>query len=125
MKSTSWIPKFKVSIWQKLNPLFWVGNLDDPIPPEWFTGSKLAWFIRNPFHNLGFYVLGFRSHPSTSYGKYPQSVFTEELGFNWTITIVSGWLPLPFISHRGKGWRWYLGWKCPGASLGLEFRKNS
>jgi len=120
-----WEPKFKVSFWQKLNPFFWVGNLDDPIPPEWFHGSKLAWFIRNPFHNLMFYCLGFQDKPSVSYGRYPGQVFSDALGWNWAITVVKGWFPVPFVSHKGKWVRWYAGWKCPGASLGFEFRRNS
>ncbi len=119
-----WEPKFKVSFLKKLNPIFWFGNLDDPAPPEWFSGSRLAWFWRNPMHNLCFYVLGFCQYRSTSYGKHPETVFADQ-GWNWAITFIWNWLPLPFISYRGTNWRWYVGWKCPGASLGFEFRRNS
>lgn len=125
MNVATWTPKWKLTWKQKINPLFWIGNLDDPIPPSWFTGSKFAWFCRNPFHNLMFYVLGFQSEPSISYGKYPDKVFSEELGWNYAISFIWDWLPVPFISHRGKWFRWYAGWKCPGASLGFEFRRNS
>ena len=125
MKYAYWTPKFKVSAQQKINPFFWAGNLDDPIPPLWYYGPEWEWFGRNPFHNLMWYVLGFADRHNVAYGKEPGKVFADELGWNYAITLVGGWFPMPFVSHRGSKFRWYAGWKCPNASLGFEFRRNS
>ena len=41
--------------WKKWNPIWWAGN-DDDAPPQGY--SSFGWFLRNPFHNFMFYVLG-------------------------------------------------------------------
>lgn len=49
---------------QKLNPLWWVVNDWDKVPPDWsLPGNSewlraVNWWWRNPFHNMGRYVLG-------------------------------------------------------------------
>src|SRR5437588_1171288 len=50
--------KFK----QKINPVWWFGNADEPVAPAWYRPGKhnrnLAWHLRNPFHNFDGYVIG-------------------------------------------------------------------
>src|SRR5438552_13521592 len=52
------IPNHQFSTCQKLNPVWWFGNADDPIPPQWYRpgkGSrKLTWGLRNPCNNFTF-----------------------------------------------------------------------
>lgn len=48
---------------QKLNPLWWLGNADDPVPPpDWYRPGrrfrKARRHLRNPLHNFTFYVIG-------------------------------------------------------------------
>ena len=51
-------PKHRPTTLQKLNPVFWFGNLDDPAPPDWYgrndpwRGGK--WYCRNALHNFTF-----------------------------------------------------------------------
>ncbi len=101
------------------------GNLDDgPTGPADFEPGRPAWlramlwWLRNPFHNLTFYVLGVTHLDQIRAGRFPLSVFAQGGGFNWAIsytrrdktdfirdlTGVAIWLIglaiLPF------GWRW-------------------
>ena len=77
---------------------------------------KLAmlWWVRNPFHNLFFYVMGVADRPRTFYSS-------REWGEpGWTFHYIKcGRLYLPFVSF--KGWcNFYAGWRPYGA-FGLKF----
>ena len=64
-------------IWIKLNPVWWFLNDDEPDPPEWqlpgkpFVLRQLSWYLRNPLHNFGKYVLGVRDRNYTVVGATP------------------------------------------------------
>src|SRR5439155_22746449 len=64
----------RFSTWQKLNPLWWFGNADDPVPPKWYRPGKrmrkLTWSLRNPGHNFTFYVIGFEAKVVLRLGRY-------------------------------------------------------
>lgn len=100
--------------------------MDDGWYPDWYLQNQpswkraIWWFFRNPFHNFTFYVIGFCDHPSVSYGKSPEDVFVD--GWNYGYTKVFG-VPWPFISYQGKSWKWYAGWRMPGAAFGFKFRR--
>ena len=102
---------------QKWNPVWWFGNVDDPVPPDWYRpGSRwrtVFWQLRNPLHNFTFYVLGVADREFTRTGKFPEAVFAPDGGWNWAVTRC-GWVRLPFLSFNGERGRFYLGWRERG-----------
>ncbi len=136
-----WLPRRTVPWVRKLNPVWALfGNEDDgPCATlrgggadEWrpdLTGHRrcLAWWLRNPFHNLTFYVLGAADRRNVAYGRDPTTVFYGAAGWNWAITLGGQWFPLPFLSWhgvvRGKSWQMYAGWRPPQGSFGFKFRR--
>jgi hypothetical protein len=100
------------------------GNNDDWPPPNWYRPQepiwkrKAMWLLRNPCHNLTFYVLGVTGKPFERVGRYPRNVFSPGGGWNWAV-IRYKWLRLPFISYIGKV-KFYMGWRERG-NLGLKF----
>ena len=104
--------------YKKINPLWWFGNANDPVQdhlnfypdkPLWIR--KLKWGIRNPLHNFFFFVIGLedRREIVNRTNMWPSE------GQTWNVI-------LPFISHKGKKYEWYLGWRN-GLTLGAAFRK--
>lgn len=102
---------------QKWNPIWWFGNVDDPEPPDWYRpGSpcrRPLWQLRNPLHNFTFYVIGIADRPFTRAGRFPDAVFAPDGGWNWAVARCK-WVRLPFISYNGEWWRFYLGWRERG-----------
>lgn len=110
----SWVLKFITScrlVWS------FCGNQIDTIPPAWHMAYEKEWkrdfiwfFVRNPFHNFCWYVIGFAEE------KYnTQGVWNPNGGFN---------LQVPFISYRGKRIEWYIGWKPDYQGFGMSFRRK-
>lgn len=103
-------------------------NFDNPIPPNWFEPGrkmwmrKVLWWIRNPFHDLFFYVFGIADKPFISVGKYPNDVFNPKGGWNWAVRCYK-WLRLPFISYIGII-KFYVGWRERG-NFGVKFTRNT
>src|SRR5690349_10699067 len=62
------------STWRKMNPIWWFGNADDPVPPENYRKGKccrqFTWRVRNPCHNFTFYVMGIEDKPHTRVGRF-------------------------------------------------------
>jgi hypothetical protein len=109
-----------LSTWSKFNPVWWFGNVDDPEPPAWFrpgeSGRVFRWHLRNPFHNLTFYVLGIADKPHSRSGRYPRRVGNPEGGWNFAVArrrIVF----LPYLAYNRGRFDFYLGWR-PGGNLG-------
>ena len=102
---------------RKLSPRFWIGNADDPAPPDWYrpddSGREWKWHLRNPFHNLTFYVIGIADTEFTRVGPSPENVFAPDGGWNWAISRASV-LPLPFVSFQRNQFKFYLGWRERG-----------
>jgi len=110
------------TIWQKLNPVWWIGNADDPNPPDTYRpGSntrKLTWYFRNPFHNFTFYVIGIEDKVFLRVGLYADRVANPNGGWNWAVCRYQ-WLRLPFIDyHRGR-FEFYIGWRN-GGNFGMK-----
>ncbi len=105
------------------------GNADDGARPSGYLTSwptwaaKAAWWIRNPFHNLMFYGIGFVNVPCRVYGKDPSTPLIP--GWNWTLLEPSTipWMRFPFISYMGHWVEWYIGWRPDGA-FGLKLRRS-
>jgi hypothetical protein len=118
--------KTRIGFANKINPLWWFGNMDDPEPPaDYIPGHKLRrlkWAFRNPFHNFDFYVIGVADK------GFVRSVKPEcrdgEPKNRWTyaVTRYRRWR-LPFISFHGKSISWYFGWRDKG-NFGISLRKD-
>ena len=116
-------PSNHFSIWQKLNPVWWFGNADDPEPPERYRPGKCCrnflWHLRNPCHNFGFYVIGIADQPFTRVGRFPGEVANPNGGWNWAVCRYKR-LRLPFIDYHGGRFEFYLGWRADG-NFGVKF----
>lgn len=116
--------------YKKINPIWWLQNdadgwfPDHYLPEESWIKRAVLYFLRNPFHNFTFFIIGFRDKPSVSYAKNPNTTHIDG-EFNYGYTKVYGWLPVPFISFRKWGAEGYVGWRVPGAAFGLKLRKYS
>jgi hypothetical protein len=103
--------------WQKLNPLWSLGNADDPQPPvDYKPGSpirRLQWSLRNPLHNFTFYVIGVSDKDTVRTGRHANHVFAPGGGWNWAVTRRHLVL-LPFVSYENDRCRFYLGWRESG-----------
>ena len=119
-------PRHRPTTRQKLNPVFWFGNLDDPEPPEWYRHDDPArsrkWYGRNALHNFTFYVVGIADKEFAHMGRYPGELFNPHGGWNWTVCRYH-WLWLPLISYRSDRILFYAGWRTRGNfGLKLNFR---
>jgi hypothetical protein len=107
---------------QKFNPLWSLGNADDPEPPAWYRpespNRRWLWQMRNPLHNFTFYVVGVSDKPTSRTGRYPSDVFAPDGGWNWAF-VRHRFIPLPFFSFNGTVCRFYLGWRESG-NLGAK-----
>lgn len=117
------VPKSKPTTAQKFNPIFWFGNLDDPVPPDWYRSEnrmrKVLWNFRNPLHNFFFYVIGIADKEFEIVGRVPGRISNPEGGWNWTVCKYK-WLRLPFVSYKRGGFNFYLGWRNRG-NFGMKF----
>ena len=112
-------------IWIKLNPVWWFLNDDEPDPPEWqlpekpFVLRQLSWYLRNPLHNFGKYVLGVRDRNYTVVGAAPvyatiwSDVDPAKTGWRVSTIYLDG-LRLPFVSYENDSVIWYAGWQWSG-----------
>ena len=121
-------PKHRPTTIQKLNPVFWFGNLDDPQPPAWYASDDAArgrkWYRRNGLHNFTFYVIGIADREFEQTGRFPGTVFNPNGGWNWTVCRYR-WLRLPFISYKGPRVSFYIGWRERGNfGVKLNFRSR-
>jgi hypothetical protein len=109
---------------QKWNPKFWLGNVDDPVPPADYRPDDKhrvrKWYYRNPGHNFDFYVIGLADKTLRRSGRYPDLVFRPGKGWNWTVCKYKWWR-LPFISYLHGGFKFYWGWRERG-NFGMELK---
>ncbi len=90
-------------------------NFNPSQQKTWWIAIK--WWLRNPFHNFTFYVIGLADIPESDYtrrGRYPFTNFNPYMGWNFT-AITYKWLWLPFISYEGEFGKFYIGWRDRGA----------
>lgn len=117
-------PEHHFSIWRKLNPVWWLGNADEPVPPDWYRPGKsfrkLTWHLRNPCHNFDCYVIGISDKRFTVAGRFPSDTFNPNGGWNWTVCRYKC-CRLPFLSYSRGRVRAYCGWRTGGA-FGLELK---
>ena len=113
---------------QKLNPVWWLGNADDPLAPDWYRPGKrcrnLMWHLRNPCHNFDFYVVGIVDKPFSRVGRFPDHVSNPNRGWNWAVCRYKC-LRLPFIDYKRTRFEFYCGWRANGAfGVKLNFAKQ-
>jgi len=113
-------PRFRIS--QKANPAWWFGNADEPVAPDWYRPGdcrrNARWHVRNPCHNLTFYVIGIADKEYIRVGRHPTHVFNPYEGWNWAVCRYK-WLRLPFLSYHRGGFQFYCGWRNAG-DLGMK-----
>lgn len=107
----------KIHFYNKINPVWWFGNMDDPKPPDWYRPDSkhrnFLWHLRNPFHNFVFYVIGIADK------EFKRTSLEPEGGPNpqdhWDVAVARRkFLALPFIGyHRGR-FNFYFGWRDRG-----------
>jgi hypothetical protein len=117
-----------IHFYNKLNPIWWFGNIDEPHAPYWYrpNGScrDFMWFMRNPFENFSNYVIGVADKQTVRYGVYPRSIGNPNGGWNFAVTrrrIVY----LPFIDYKHNRFEFYFGWRERGNfGIKLNFRQK-
>lgn len=111
------IGRTRIQLRYKLNPLWWFGNDEEPLPPDdLYAGHPqwlrvLRWYLRNPLQNFGKYVAGVYDRNYTVTGDAPviATTWLDVYGSTRTGFKVSwiGWRP--FVSYTGKRVLWYAG----------------
>lgn len=103
---------------QKWNPVWWLGNVDTPVPPEDYKPDdphrERKWRWRNPGHNFTFYVIGIADREFMRVGTHPKDVFRQGGGLNVAMSLACPLPPLPFISFQSRHVSTYLGWRERG-----------
>ncbi len=90
---------------------------------------RVAWWLRNPFHNLLWHVLGVVDRQTQQlgdgwrlHGRYPlHNLPPVGARFNWRVMAKDGRPPLPFFALRLGKVELYLGWRERG-NLGAACR---
>ena len=114
----------KIHIYDKLNPVWWLENADEPTPPAWYLPDDrhraVKWRFRNPLHNFDHYVIGVADKKFSRSGKYPGRNSSPHGG--WDVEIVRRRLALlPFVSYERSRCTFYFGWREHGA-FGIELK---
>jgi hypothetical protein len=116
------IPDQQPTFLEKCNPGFWFGNLDDPVPPDWYMpGDKHRtgmWYCRNSLHNFTHYVIGIGDKPFERVGRFPADNMNPNGGWNWAVCKYKC-VRLPFISYQKHRFQFYCGWRN-GGNFGLK-----
>ena len=107
----------EIHTWNKLNPVWWFENADDPRPPAWYRpkGSwrKTTWAFRNPLHNFTFYVIGVADKQFVRNGRYPRATANPKGGWNVALTR-RRLVVLPYASYKRGRFEFYFGWRVRG-----------
>jgi hypothetical protein len=117
-----------IHFYDKLNPIWWFGNIDEPRAPDWYrpNGScrDFMWYMRNPFNNFTFYVIGVADKETVRYGVYPYATGNPHGGWNFAVTR-RRILLLPFIDYKRHRFEFYFGWRKRGNfGIKLNFRQR-
>jgi len=117
----------KIHFYNKLNPIWWLKNSDDPIPPDWYRPDekhrKMLWSFRNPLHNFDFYVIGVADKKFYRSGQYPKRNSDPHGGWDFEATRYK-FIWLPFVSYHRDDFDFYLGWRNHG-NFGIKLNFGS
>lgn len=114
----------KVYWYNRVNPIWWFGNINTPNAPDWYEPSnslrEVMWHFRNPFSNFANYVIGVSDKKTTRYGRYPDRMANPNGGCNFAVT---RWhfIFLPYFNYTSSDSRirFYTGWRNRG-SFGMK-----
>ena len=116
----------KIHFYQKLNPVWWLKNSDDPKPPAWYRPEekyrRLKWSFRNPLHNFDFYVIGVADKKFSRSGKFPALNSDPRGGWDFEAARYK-FVWLPFISYHRPKFDFYFGWRNRG-NFGIKININ-
>jgi hypothetical protein len=132
VKIRAWPNTNTIHWYDKINPVWWVGNNEEPDPPAWYEPGnpcrRIYWRLRNPFTNFSYYVIGVADRDARRSGWYPKNVSNPNRGWNFAVTGVTK-LNIPllwFVDYRSKGghFEFYAGWRERG-NFGLKAAHSS
>ena len=117
----------KIHFYNKLNPVWWLKNSDDPNPPTWYRPDdkhrRVKWSFRNPLHNFNFYVIGVADKKFSRSGQFPEKNSDPRGGWDFEAARYK-FIYLPYISyHRENKFDFYFGWRNHG-NFGIKFNVN-
>lgn len=116
----------KIHFYNKLNPVWWFKNSDDPKPPEWYRPDdkhrKAKWSFRNPMHNFDFYVIGVADKKFARSGQFPEKNSDPRGGWDFEAARYK-FIWLPFISYHRPKFDFYFGWRNHG-NFGIKININ-
>jgi hypothetical protein len=116
----------EIHFYDKLNPVWWWKNIDDPTPPDWYRpGEKhreLKWSFRNPMHNFDFYVIGVADKKVKRSGRFPDKMSNPRGGWDFEATRWK-FIWLPFVSYHRPKFDFYFGWRNHG-NFGIKINVN-
>ena len=116
----------KIHFYNKLNPIWWFKNIDDPTPPAWYRPDdhhrRMKWSFRNPMHNFDFYVIGVADKKFSRSGRFPDKVSDPRGGWDFEAARYK-FIWLPFISYHRPKFDFYFGWRNRG-NFGIKINVN-
>jgi hypothetical protein len=116
----------KIHFYDKLNPVWWFKNSDDPKPPAWYRPEdkhrKMKWSFRNPLHNFDFYVIGVADKKFARSGQFPEKNSDPRGGWDFEAARYK-FIWLPFISYHKPKFDFYFGWRNHG-NFGIKININ-
>jgi len=117
----------KIHFYDKLNPVWWFKNSDDPKPPAWYRPDdphrKLKWSFRNPLHNFDFYVIGVADKKFHRSGRFPEQNANPRGGWDFSAARYK-FIWLPFVSYHRANFDFYFGWRNHG-NFGIKINGGS
>ncbi len=117
----------KIHFYNKVNPAWWFGNIDDPAPPVWYRPDShhrdFLWHLRNPFHNFDHYVIGIADKKFKRTSRISEGA--SESHSYWDFAVARRKLAvLPFLSYHRARFNFYFGWRERGNfGIKLNFPK--
>lgn len=84
---------------------------------------RILWWIRNPAHNLCFFVIGMAGEPGVRVGDYPGTVFNPHGGWNRCTHYSASGRRAKFVSYIGRI-KFYFGVRERG-NFGIKLTLNS
>jgi hypothetical protein len=117
----------KIHFYNKLNPVWWLKNSDDPVPPDWYRPNEkhrgTLWSFRNPLHNFDFYVIGVADKKFYRSGQYPKMNSDPHGGWDFEAARYK-FIWLPFVSYHRDSFDFYFGWRNRG-NFGIKLNFGS
>jgi hypothetical protein len=117
----------KIHFYDKLNPVWWFKNCDDPRPPAWYRPDdphrKVWWSFRNPLHNFNFYVIGVGDKTFYRSGRFPGQNANPHGGWDFEAARYK-FIWLPFVAYHRTNFDFYFGWRNHG-NFGIKINGGS